>query len=62
MKTRRLVGYIDTKPGPDAYARHLCQIIREGQSPTDVNWAISEVVKLVKAAATLSPEAWATTG
>ena len=52
------VGTINLKPTPTAYAISLIAII-EGGNLESKEWAKTEIIKLVKAAATITPEEWA---
>lgn len=49
--------YIDITPTPTEYARQLCAIIQSGRS-VDAQWAIEQVCKAFRAAASLNPDAW----
>ncbi len=49
---------IGFKPTPTGYALSLLLIIESGDAVGRA-WARQEIIKLVKAAATLNPEAWA---
>jgi stage V sporulation protein SpoVS len=50
--------YIDVTPTPEGYAQALCHIIRDSTSAESRAWAVGEVVKAFKAAATLNPDTW----
>jgi hypothetical protein len=51
------IGTINLAPTPEGYARTLCFILVNGDFEGK-KWAEAEIIKLVKAAASLNPEAW----
>ena len=54
---KKQVGTINLAPTPTGYANALIAIIENDRNP-EKEWARSEIRKLVRAAATLNPEAW----
>ena len=54
----KFVGTIDLKPTPKGYALSLILILQNSTSAEDREWAKQEIIRLVKAAATITPEAW----
>ena len=55
---KKLIGTIDLTPTPTEYARSLILILESGDAKGK-EFARQEIIKLVKAAATITPEAWA---
>jgi len=55
---KELAGTINLKPTPTGYATALINIIINSNNQEDIKWAKQEIIKLIKAAANLNPEAW----
>jgi hypothetical protein len=51
------IGTISIKPTPTGYALSLILILESGDAMGKA-WAKQEIIKLIKAAATITPEAW----
>ena len=55
---KKQVGTINVAPTPTGYTNTLILILTCSPNPEDKEWARQEITKLIKAAATLNPEAW----
>ena len=54
---KKQVGTIDLTPTPTGYAICLMEILEDGNFENK-KWAREEIIRLIKAAATIKPEAW----
>jgi hypothetical protein len=56
---KKQVGTIDLTPTPTQYAEQLIAILEDSDDNSEgKEWARREIIKFVKAAATIKPEAW----
>ena len=55
---KKQVGTINIAPTPTSYALSLIAIVEGTKNLESYEWAKSEIIRLVKAAATITPEAW----
>lgn len=56
---KKQVGTIDLTPTPTQYAKQLIAIIEDSDDNSEgKEWARQEIIKFVKAAATIKPESW----
>ena len=56
---KKQVGTIDLTPTPTQYAQQLIAILEDSDDNSEgKEWARREIIKLIKVAATIKPEAW----
>ena len=56
--TKRKVAVINCAPTPEGYAHLLLLVYTDHPDPIKRSWALSEIIKVFRVAATVNPERW----